>query len=94
MGRERTGAVIYPNLDTVAEEAVRRGELFSLKATSSEMRNGDIVWHVNVVVIREEDCEDDPRGFEEVLREAEGHGSELASACRDAIHELGRLAYL
>jgi hypothetical protein len=88
VSRERTGAVIYPNLDTVCEEAVRRGELFSLKATSDEMRNGDLVWHVRVGVLREDElCRED-------LHTVEGHGSELASACRDAIHELGRLAYL
>lgn len=95
MSRERAGNIVYPNLDTVAEEAYRRGELFSLGATSSEMKNGDVVWHVKVGVLREEeDTEVDVGAFDEVLREVEGHGSELASACRDAIHELGRLAYL
>jgi hypothetical protein len=88
MSRERSGNVIYPNLDTVSEEAFRRGELHSLSATSDELKNGDLVWHVRVGVLREDElCRED-------LHTVEGHGSELASACRDAIHELGRLAYL
>lgn len=93
MSRERAGNVVYPNLDTVAEEAFRRGELFSLRATSSETRDGDVVWRVTVGVLRDEAVEGG-LAVEEVLHEVWGHGSELASACRDAIHELGRLAYL
>lgn len=85
MGRARTGTVIYPTLDTVVETvALSDHELFKVEASSSEMKNGDLVWAVRVGVLVEDEL------AREELKQVEGFGLELATACADAIAKLRR----